>query len=368
MQNLLKTLGEYTKADVAASIDLTGSNSLNGDWDLEYSVGDIEATTIKERIESDFDGVLVGADFTSGSYLNDYLDLNFPKFNDRFFFDFPIDNQITISDDTRIFYDNNGNAIISDVGKTYVYDKGNDDDFDLDKYDFRNPQINTTIFSFTPTQIDFSPTSFDFVSLSIDSNSISFKFDPSDFQHFSAKYDFLSEIDSTDIKLAFENYNFNFGSYFAFDADAVTIGTTGNNTITFDYDPNSFDFEAANLFKTNANLFDYKFLDSDISLINDEIPFAEYNASDYRALEYAFVGDELFDPEYYLATNVIPEGQNPFTDYMENGYRAGKDPHALFDVDYYLLANPKCQNSWNRSFRTLRNARLYRRTKSSSFI
>jgi hypothetical protein len=38
-------LGAYTihsGADVAASVDLTGAAALGGDWDLEYSQGDIE--------------------------------------------------------------------------------------------------------------------------------------------------------------------------------------------------------------------------------------------------------------------------------------------------------------------------------------
>ena len=271
-----------------------------------------------------------------------------PDSNNSLHYDFPGDNQFIVTDDTSVFFDDFGNEIINDTGKVYVdndendidYDLDSSNSYDLDTYDFKDPEINTTILSFTPTQIDFSPSKFDFISLSIDSDSISFEFDPSEFKQISAQFDFLSELDSTDIELAFEEYNFDFDSKFSFDADAVTIGTTGNNTITFNYDPDSFNFEAANLFKANANLFDYKFLDSDISLINEEIPFFEYNASDYRALEYAFVGDEVFDPEYYLATNEIPDGQNPFTDYMENGYKAGRDPHALFDVDYYLLANP----------------------------
>ena len=42
-QGLVNALGRLTGADVAASDDLTGSASLDGDWELEYVVGDIEA-------------------------------------------------------------------------------------------------------------------------------------------------------------------------------------------------------------------------------------------------------------------------------------------------------------------------------------
>ena len=48
-------LAAATGADVAASVDLTGNASLGGDWDLELSVGTIEARAL--RIES-FSGVL----------------------------------------------------------------------------------------------------------------------------------------------------------------------------------------------------------------------------------------------------------------------------------------------------------------------
>ena len=42
-QALVESLARLTGADVAASEDLTGSDKLGGDWDLEYVVGDIEA-------------------------------------------------------------------------------------------------------------------------------------------------------------------------------------------------------------------------------------------------------------------------------------------------------------------------------------
>ena len=40
---LVDSLAELTGADVAASVDLTGSALLGGDWDLEYTTGGIEA-------------------------------------------------------------------------------------------------------------------------------------------------------------------------------------------------------------------------------------------------------------------------------------------------------------------------------------
>jgi Domain of unknown function (DUF4347) len=45
-QTTMQLLAQYTAADVSASMDTTGDPSLSGDWDLEVTIGDIEAQTI----------------------------------------------------------------------------------------------------------------------------------------------------------------------------------------------------------------------------------------------------------------------------------------------------------------------------------
>ncbi|MGH1373413.1 MAG: DUF4347 domain-containing protein [Cellvibrionaceae bacterium] len=40
-QQLLQTISELTRADIAASDDLTGASALNGDWELEFLVGEV---------------------------------------------------------------------------------------------------------------------------------------------------------------------------------------------------------------------------------------------------------------------------------------------------------------------------------------
>ncbi len=45
-QSLVQALSSLTHADVAASDDLTGNESLGGDWDLEYKVGNIESSVM----------------------------------------------------------------------------------------------------------------------------------------------------------------------------------------------------------------------------------------------------------------------------------------------------------------------------------
>ncbi|MBE9047002.1 DUF4347 domain-containing protein [Pleurocapsales cyanobacterium LEGE 10410] len=319
-------LSQYTEADVLASTDLTGNKELGGDWDLELAVGEVAETTLfTAEIESSYEHIL----FYSGSS----FDFALPDtFIDPSFYipsaDLSFDNSITIDPYTPPL----------DFSFDYLNLDVLDPSININTYDLSDPIINTDITNFTPTQIDFNSTDFDYSSLSIAANTISFGFEPTEFNSLTANFEFLSAINSPDaVGFAFEDYKFDYDSRFSFDADSVTIGS---DTITFEYDPNSLDFSSADLFRANTDLFDYKFLDSEVSLIEGEIPFAEFNASDYRALEYAFVGDELFDPEYYLAQNIIPEGMNPFTHYIENGYPAGLDPNALFDVSYYLDTNP----------------------------
>ena len=57
-------LAEFSGADVAASVDLTGSVALGGDWTLEFQTGQIDATTLS--IDSRFDDVLGTVSFDTG--------------------------------------------------------------------------------------------------------------------------------------------------------------------------------------------------------------------------------------------------------------------------------------------------------------
>ncbi|MFO1002604.1 MAG: DUF4347 domain-containing protein [Planctomycetaceae bacterium] len=45
-RSILESIALWTNADVAASDDSTGLQSLGGDWDLEYSIGDIDSAII----------------------------------------------------------------------------------------------------------------------------------------------------------------------------------------------------------------------------------------------------------------------------------------------------------------------------------
>jgi hypothetical protein len=93
-QAFIDGLSALTGADVAASDDSTGHAILGGDWDLEYSTGDVETTiafdlqaqqnwlsvlpiTSRETVDADGDGMVDHIKMTaSGAFNDDFSDLN----------------------------------------------------------------------------------------------------------------------------------------------------------------------------------------------------------------------------------------------------------------------------------------------------
>ncbi|HHP7232479.1 MAG TPA: DUF4347 domain-containing protein, partial [Xenococcaceae cyanobacterium] len=59
-QAFIQGLSDLTEADIAASTDLTGSSSFGGDWELEATTGEIEASIAFQPEVATFDGVLAG--------------------------------------------------------------------------------------------------------------------------------------------------------------------------------------------------------------------------------------------------------------------------------------------------------------------
>ena len=58
-RDLVDTLSRLTETDVAASDDLTGSEVLGGDWDLEYRAGNVEANVaVNAAAQEEWEGVL----------------------------------------------------------------------------------------------------------------------------------------------------------------------------------------------------------------------------------------------------------------------------------------------------------------------
>lgn len=65
-QALIEKIARLTDADVAASSDVTGHDSLGGDWDLEYKVGDIESgVLISTEAQQSFVGVMATTHFVN---------------------------------------------------------------------------------------------------------------------------------------------------------------------------------------------------------------------------------------------------------------------------------------------------------------
>ncbi|WP_323816562.1 putative Ig domain-containing protein, partial [Cellvibrio sp. NN19] len=63
-QSLINQIAQLTAADVAASDDKTGHESLGGDWDLEYRVGEIETPVlVSAELQQSFVGVLATTQF-----------------------------------------------------------------------------------------------------------------------------------------------------------------------------------------------------------------------------------------------------------------------------------------------------------------
>ncbi len=325
-KEFIEDLSQYTAADVLASTDLTGSEDLGGDWDLEYATGNIEeGLAFDAETQNGYQYILFGLDTFSGSYSGiDIPDITDSNLN---FIDIGYD----IPDITDNDFNFNGDFDLPDYSEP-------DDiaNIDLEQYDFSNPAYNTVLLNFEPSQINFNANDFDYNSVDIDNNSITFGF--------KSGVEFAPSADAIEsLEFDFDNYTFDFDSKFSFNADSVTFK---ENKVKFEFDSNSLNFRGADLFSAdNVHLFEYKFLNNEITLPDGEITFADLNASDFRALDYAFPGDELFDGEYYFATNVIPADMNPFTDYVENGYKAGRNPNALFNVNYYLENNIDVKNN-----------------------
>ena len=66
-QNLLKSISELTSADVAGSNDVTGFSNSGGNWQLEFSIGQIESSTLFGVTISRWDGTLEIIAFQEGS-------------------------------------------------------------------------------------------------------------------------------------------------------------------------------------------------------------------------------------------------------------------------------------------------------------
>ncbi|MGL6344723.1 MAG: DUF4347 domain-containing protein, partial [Waterburya sp.] len=70
----VSNLSGYTNADISASTDLTGTKDLGGDWDIEYTVGDIEAElAFNAEVNQNYKHVLNNIRiFDNGTYFENF--------------------------------------------------------------------------------------------------------------------------------------------------------------------------------------------------------------------------------------------------------------------------------------------------------
>ncbi|WP_462324346.1 DUF4347 domain-containing protein, partial [Desulfoplanes sp.] len=76
-QNMIAEIARLTGADVAASDDPTGSESLGGDWDLEQEVGQIDGSDVDDALaQSGYEGLLAAPSVTSPGNLTTNEDVS----------------------------------------------------------------------------------------------------------------------------------------------------------------------------------------------------------------------------------------------------------------------------------------------------
>ena len=300
----VEELSEYTQADIQASNNVTGSNEFGGDWDLEYATGDVETTLI---FDSEINSVY---QHSLQSSLRDV---------------FVRDNKIVVT------YERDGDDDFREFDSFLdreLFGGGGDDDDEVNVREFDNfasiPASDLVILA--ENGLNFAQVNLDILA-TVDFNNIPAE----DFQILRGAGLSLTPLTTEALG------NINLGVFKNFDyLSQVDLSQTRFNSLT------TFrDLSAA--FVANANLYDYK-AELEIGQGLDLNKLSQLSFIDFRAINYAFDGDEIFDSVHYRNQRDTA-GTNPFADYMENGWRDGVNPHPLFDVSYYLAKNTDVQGA-----------------------
>lgn len=112
--------------------------------------------------------------------------------------------------------------------------------------------------------------------------------------------------------------------------------------LNFSYTESDVNFSSTN-FDSIApdNTLEYEIYDSD-----GEIVIVE---TEFTAVDYSFINNPQninFDNDFYLTNypEVASAGINPFSHYMQTGWREGKDPSPFFDTSFYLESHSDVLN------------------------
>ena len=175
-----------------ASDDQTGNSQLDGDWELEYQVSEIEANLIFDDVaQKDYKGVLEGHDFGLNIGINDPV-VDLPNFIDPIDINVPTTQELAFQFDSLFYVDENTLGInidspIFDPSINYEIAYPNDGDYNAWRYNFTTENLN------------FNQNTFNFSSISTNSNTITFGFDN--------QLDFSTISDSNTVNFGFLDSN-----------------------------------------------------------------------------------------------------------------------------------------------------------------
>ena len=309
--SFVEELSQISKADVAASVDDTG---ISGDWKLETSVGEVEATSVfTQEIEDAYQHDLQDADVTLTSYQGP-------------------------SGGSGDGSGGNGGGGGSDSSSgDRPVGGGSDGDDDSDAISLAN---TSTVISLAKNGYEFDEVSPERLA-TIDFNNIPAE----DFQIL--KEAGLSIADLNPETLA----NINLGVIKNFDyLSQVDLSQTR-------FDQNTLFGDLSATFASNTNLYSYK---SDLAvesgLTLDKLD--RLSQSDFKALDYAYLADGEFDADFYLQeySDVKNDGINPVTHYAETGSKLAENRYpnpafkGLAESETILLA------SANTDFQVVKDA------------
>ena len=310
--SFIRQLSQITNADIKASVDKTGAS---GNWILETPVGKIETDSI-------FNPTIA----TEYQYT---LDESIFSFTPDPGFDFSTNNGDTGFDFGNV---NEAEFVILD-----------EVDIDGDGEDFEFSSIESGDIA----EIDYTSVPADTLEILTTEQGLSFsEFKAEDF----AELD-INNVPAENIQIM-QNAGLDLTSYSTDTVADVKLGVVetfgyideasyGN---TFRLTENMTFGELSEIVVANDNLYSYKSgsvnLDDGFSISEAQ----QFDFNDYKALDFAFDGDFIFDSSYYLEQNpdVAGEGVNPFTQYFTSGAYAPefRDPTPYFDSSFYLENNP----------------------------
>jgi hypothetical protein len=311
----LEKFSQLTNTDILASNDTTGSSLLNGDWDLEVAVGNIETKVIfNSNIAETYNHTLVGTTFGE-------LRL--------------IDNANLVLESGAL---NPNTFNIGDLGISFTNLKDLDDLIETASFagikdgylQFELLDING---DFVIIETDFTDVDYSFVD-----NPYNFSFD-GDF--YLANYPDVADLGQNPFLHYMQtgwkqgkNPSAFFGTKYYLDNN-VDVRNSGQNPLEHFY---TLGWKQG---KDPSQFFDTTFyLDHNPGVKIDGInPVEHYNTSGWKELRDP---SPYFDTEFYLRENpaVLEKQINPLDHYITTGWKQGKNPNQFFNTEFYLASHP----------------------------